>query len=111
MRRSPRRARGWSAIARGGRRRCGASGLLPAALTTVRSRSCCARLPRRRALVGLVATEVFPADGLPGRAVRAAFPCPLDRRRERVAAADRLPGAPAARPELDTEDSLRLNGR
>src|SRR6266511_1925947 len=51
---------------------------------------------------GLVAIEVFPADGLPGRAVRAAFPRPLDRRRERVAAADRLPGAPAGRPELDT---------
>src|SRR6266487_611362 len=66
-----------------------------------------ARCGGRRLVSVLVAIQVFPAGELPGRVVRAAFPCPVNRRRDRGAAADRVAGPSVGRPELDREDPLR----
>src|SRR5690242_16863944 len=85
---------------------------VPTSLFTASLRSSSsARCGGRRLVSFLVAIQVFPADELPGRVVRAALPCPVDRRRDRGAAADRVPGPSVGRPELDREDPLRERRR
>src|SRR5215471_18016065 len=58
------------------------------------------------AAVRLVAIEVVPVDELPGGVGGAALACEGDCRRDRLATADRRPGAPLGRGELDLEDPL-----
>src|SRR6266511_1888407 len=65
-----------------------------------------ARCAWRRLVSGLVAIQVFPADELPARVARATFLCPRDCRRDRGAAADRVPRPSVDRAELDREDQL-----
>src|SRR5215212_9664342 len=66
-----------------------------------------ARSGGRRLDSFLVAIQVFPAEELPARVGRAAFPCPVERRRDRRTAADRAPRPSVGRTELDREDHLR----
>src|SRR6266542_614900 len=94
-------------ISRFSRRRIGSPPATTSAFTARVVSSSSARCGGRRLDSFLVAIQVFPAEEFPARVVRAAFPCPVERRRDRVTAADRAPRPPVGRTELERDDHLR----